>query len=770
MKIRNKNARRIFACLYLFFISTSLPMAFCQETGKLILFEMQDNVGDIFGLHADDVASGQMDIVSITVSAEVNDQQTNLPPTLIIDLKFRELYEPADRVYIQVYVDSDNKEGSGAIHAYKNPGVYLDHNNPWDFVIETDMKKGSVLTSTCKLISSTLKPVYDELSTTLTLKITPDILLGLEAYPNHYWKYGVFVGRERYSMFQVLWTSSDQFQPNVADVLLDMNVNQDELLSSGEDTPIPMYGSQSIAYPNCDALSLNLTRVQTLDCPTVGLGPMPWETSQCGYLLPNGRWSLGGSLFRVWAPNADSVSLMSQSLNWNPMEMNAQESGYWCLNVPGVMIGSRYYYSINYKNSVRRRLDTRSYTIERSNNEDFSLVHNPYFDWDRATYQTLIQKSDLVIYELHIGTFYKQLSSRGNFMDASRKLDYLKELGVNAIEIMPINECKEVPSWGYNPESYFAIETLYGGYEAFKSLMKECIKRDIKVILDIVYNHIGTPNIYWEYDGWSQKETGFDGDYAGGIYFYQDDRGNTEWGARPNYGRPEVVQMFLDNLKELMSEFKIAGFRWDATVCIRRPGRKCWESQSTIEEGWRFMQEGNKLISQNGGFSIAEDMQFDPRMTQSSETGGAGFHAQWEEGFYHSIKNAIVAESDDKRDINYLITKLGESAWFETRVIYSESHDKASGQNLGDGRIPYLIDPDNPQSWKAKKLSIIGLVLTLTAPGIPMLFMGQEFLESQNFRFDNTPDLNWAQVRILLRKRNRCNTIPFKSPRSPPPS
>jgi hypothetical protein len=151
--------------------------------------------------------------------------------------------------------------------------------------------------------------------------------------------------------------------------------------------------------------------------------------------------------------------------------------------------------------------------------------------------------NELVIYELHIGTFRRTSPDKpGTFDDAIGGLDHLKRLGVNAVEVMPIAEFAGDLSWGYNPALPFAIGQAYGGADGFKRFVKAAHERGIAVILDVVYNHFGPSDLHlWQFDGWSENG-------LGGIYFYNDDRANTPWGqTRPDYGRPEVRQYIRDN-------------------------------------------------------------------------------------------------------------------------------------------------------------------------------------------------------------------------------
>ena len=137
-----------------------------------------------------------------------------------------------------------------------------------------------------------------------------------------------------------------------------------------------------------------------------------------------------------------------------------------------------------------------------------------------------------MIYELHVGSFTAPDGGLGTFASLTDKLDHLVELGVNAVELMPVMEFAGDRSWGYNPAHLFAVESSYGGPDALKRFVRTCHQRGIAVIIDVVYNHFGPSDLdLWQFDGWSEND-------KGGIYFYNDWRSSTPWGdARPDYGR-----------------------------------------------------------------------------------------------------------------------------------------------------------------------------------------------------------------------------------------
>ena len=215
----------------------------------------------------------------------------------------------------------------------------------------------------------------------------------------------------------------------------------------------------------------------------------------------------------------------------------AEGGGYWSADVPGAAEGSGYKFVLDGLAGVLWRKDP--YAREVSNSSGDSIVRTEDFDWAGAAYR-MPPWNELVIYELHVGTFNDDSrdgtggsgDEPGGFDSVIARLDHLVDLGVNAIELMPSMEFATSFSWGYNPSDIFAIESAYGGPTALKALVRAAHERGVAVLFDVVYNHFGPSDLdLWRFDGWSADD-------GGGIYFYQDGRRQTPWGAtRPDYGR-----------------------------------------------------------------------------------------------------------------------------------------------------------------------------------------------------------------------------------------
>jgi 1,4-alpha-glucan branching enzyme len=448
-----------------------------------------------------------------------------------------------------------------------------------------------------------------------------------------------------------------------------------------------------------------------------------------------------GCKFAVWAPNAEEVFLMGSFNDWNksslPMEDNPE--GIWTLDVEGARPGDEYRYRILRDGAEHFRIDPYARRVTSSIGN--TIITAPLPEKKYPGFQPP-PHNQLVIYELHIGTFgkVKGQPGPGNLKGAAERLPYLHELGINAIELMPLAEFAGGYSWGYNPAHIFAVESDYGTPEDLKAFVDAAHKLGMAVIKDVVYNHFGPTDLHlWQFDGWSEND-------KGGIYFYNDWRAETPWGdTRPDYGRPEVREYIRDNALMWVQDYGMDGLRFDGSAYIRNVYGHNDEPENDLPEGWTLMQWLNEEIVRvkPNAILIAEDLKDNHFLTLPQQEGGAGFRAQWCGQFVHTIRGALIEPDDAERDMHAVqaaIQKRYHGNAFE-RVIYTESHDEVAN---GKARLAEEVDPGQASSWAAKKKSTLGAALVFTAPGIPMLFQGQEFLEDDWFHDQNAID--WGKV------------------------
>jgi 1,4-alpha-glucan branching enzyme len=411
----------------------------------------------------------------------------------------------------------------------------------------------------------------------------------------------------------------------------------------------------------------------------------------------------------------------------------SEGDGFWSMDAAGVWAGHEYQFVMLSSGNTLWRNDPHARKLTSSNGK--SIIVNPdQFDWQHD--MVMPNWNELVIYEMHTGTFgvVDGGGFPGNFVGIQAHLDHLESLGINAIELLPVNEFAGDQSWGYNPGHIFAVESYYGGPDQLKQLIDACHERGIAVLIDVVFNHLGPDDLgCWKFDGWSEND-------GGGIYFYNDERANTPWGdTRPNFSTDEVRQFLRDAVMQWMDEFHVDGLRVDGTRWIE------WTDVGNNPDGWSWMQWINddvdalypdKLIA-------AEDMSDNHWITKPTDEDGAGFDTQWDPWFVHPIREVVEGTDDDWRnmwDVKNSIDFAYNDASFQ-RVIYTESHDEVAN---GRSRVPEAIWPGNPDSWYSKKRSTLAAGVVFTSPGIPMIFQGQEFLEDG--WFTDTEPLDWSRA------------------------
>ena len=414
---------------------------------------------------------------------------------------------------------------------------------------------------------------------------------------------------------------------------------------------------------------------------------------------------------------------------------NSVFTGVWSADVAGATAGQQYKYYVNstngpaYKNDPRARWVTGPGTASGSN----SIVYNPTnFNWRNDTL-TPPALGDLFIYELHIGTFYPSASTN-KFISATNRLDYLKSLGVNAVEVMPIAEFGNGgTSWGYDAAQPFAVDNAaYGGPDGFKTFVQACHLRGLAVLLDVVHNHYGPNELdMWNFDGF------VGGGLGGGIYFNQsntNEQATTYGNTRPNFAQLQVSNYVMDNFTMWLSEYHVDGFRWDTPNLMMNAS------------GFGYIPAAGNLITAINGsmhsnypgkISIAEDVY------KSN-----GFDSAWDTDYPFDVRPVLTNTVDANRDMTVLEDDIPFAVRYggpagTNRVVFLESHDVVGDLN-GGVRTVTAIDPATPNSYRARKLSTLGAAVTLTAPGVPMIFQGEEMLENQSF--DSGLSVDWSKT------------------------
>jgi 1,4-alpha-glucan branching enzyme len=482
-----------------------------------------------------------------------------------------------------------------------------------------------------------------------------------------------------------------------------------------------------------------------------------------------------GVTFRVWAPAALEVYVSGDFNGWQQLESSRLQSdghGFWTGFIPDIGEGAQYKFFIKgvggagYKRDPYARELTQNPAFPESN----CIVRDPAsYPWHDDRFQ-MPAFNDLVIYQIHIGTFFGA-DAAGNdnrrgrvctFLDVLDRLEYLAELGINALEPLPIVEFPTETSEGYNGTDYFSPETEYtldpgpeldrhfrmvnlllqkrglpplppGTLDAqvnqLKALIDLCHVYGIAVLLDAVYNHAGggfdDSSIYFfdrQPPGDNNRSLYFtDQGYVGGLIF-------AYWNAG-------VRQFLIDNAAYYLREFHADGFRYDEVTVIDEFG------------GWGFCQDLTSTVHfiNSKGFHAAEYWRDDQSwVIRPRESGGAGFDAVWAPRLRDGVRGAIgQASGGAGAFVNLDVVRDGlyppanfPAAWRAVQCV--ENHDIVFD---GSGpRIAKLSDSSDARSWYARSRSRVAAGLLLWAPGIPLVFMGQEFLEDKPWS-DSNPDL-----------------------------
>ncbi len=445
-----------------------------------------------------------------------------------------------------------------------------------------------------------------------------------------------------------------------------------------------------------------------------------------------------GVTFRTWAPNATAVAVAGTFNNWSATShpMSSEGNGWWSRDVALIQAGAQYKFAITRGTTTQWKNDARARRL--TNSVGTSVVYNPNgYAWQSNNFQ-MPAWTNVVAYEMHIGTFHVPTGAAlpGTFATATAKLDHLQALGVNVLALMPTNEFAGDISWGYNPAHPFSVESSYGGPDALKAFVDAAHQRGIAVMGDVVFNHFGPQDMdLWQYDGWSTSSN------TGGIFFYEDANASTPWGARPNYGRGEVRTYIKENTMMWLDEFRLDGLRFDGTKFMRLRDFAGPE----IPDGWSMLQWCNESADAQfpGKLMVAEDLGDNAWITKTTGAGGAGFDSQWDGSFAFPVRSALEAASDSSRDMFAVRDAINKNfnGSMQQRIIYTENHDEVAN---GRSRVPETIWPGNAGSWFSRKRSTLGAALVMTAPGIPMIFQGQEFLEDGYFAAEDRLDWNKA--------------------------
>ncbi len=431
---------------------------------------------------------------------------------------------------------------------------------------------------------------------------------------------------------------------------------------------------------------------------------------------------MGRCRFTVWAPFAEGVQVRFVDQNDRTEALRPVDLGYWQAELDDVPPGARYVYRLG---QGKERPDPASHAQPDGVHGPSRIVDHGAFDWtDRWFEPTALH--DYIIYELHIGTF----TPDGTFDAAIDKLDYLCELGVTAVEVMPVAQFTQDRNWGYDGVYPYAVQQSYGGPDGFKRFIDAAHRRGLSVILDVVYNHLGP-----------------EGNYLPDFGPYFSDRYQTPWGKSLNFDceySDAVRDYFIENALFWFEVYHIDALRLDALHAI-------FDMSAThfIEALKRRTQALEKKLNRPL-YLIGESDLNDVRLIRPRKAGGYELDAQWSDDFHHSLHALATGESmgyySDFGSIDHLAKAYregfvysGQYSAFRKRhygnssrhrpahqfVVCIQNHDQVGNRMRGE-RLSALTD------FETLKLAAGAVLLS---PYVPMLWMGEEYGETAPFLY-----------------------------------
>jgi maltooligosyltrehalose trehalohydrolase len=428
-----------------------------------------------------------------------------------------------------------------------------------------------------------------------------------------------------------------------------------------------------------------------------------------------------GVRFCVWAPYSHEVSLVVDPTGPSWM-LERLPDGYHHLTVPGLGTGARYRYSLD-------GADLRADPASRSQPDG---VHGPSevidvgaYDWGDGGYTARALRQH-VISEIHVGSF----TAEGTFDAVIGRLGDLVGVGISAVEIMPVAQFPGARNWGYDGVFPFAVQQSYGGAAGLQRMVDACHQHGVAVILDVVYNHLGP-----------------EGDVLAAFGPYFTDRYRTPWGPAVNLdGRQSdhVRSYFLQNAGQWLEDFHIDGLRLDAVhEFIDRTATPFLVDLSRTAADVAARSGRPRVL-------IAESADNDPRLTTSLTHGGLGQQAQWNDDFHHALHAVLTGESSgyyaDFGRLEQLATALAQD--FVYAGTYSGFRDRRHGARLGplpsDRFVHFAQNHDQiGNRGDSARLSTLvpferlrmAAAVVLLAPGVPLLFMGEEYGEVAPFPY-----------------------------------
>ncbi|MBV8810746.1 MAG: malto-oligosyltrehalose trehalohydrolase [Acidobacteriaceae bacterium] len=456
--------------------------------------------------------------------------------------------------------------------------------------------------------------------------------------------------------------------------------------------------------------------------------------------------------FKIWAPSARTIGVKIDSRIY-PLE--TQSGGWWSAEVEEAGPGTDYWFVVDGSDPIP---DPRSF-FQPLGIHGPSRIIDHSFPWTDDQWQPK-PLSSAIIYEMHVGTF----TMTGTFASAMERLDYLVDLGITHVELMPVNEFSGDWGWGYDGVDLYAPHHAYGSPEDLKRLIDACHSKGLGAILDVVYNHFGPA-----------------GNYLNRFGPYFTDAYKTPWGPAINFdhkGSLQVRRFFAENALMWLRDYHFDGLRLDAV--------HAYYDRSAIHFLEYLSSEVDALASQLGRHLtlIAESDLNDPRVIQPREASGYGIDAQWNDDFHHTLHSVLTGETNGYYEDFGSLAQLAKAlrCGYVYDGIYSVHRDRLHGRPViglsGRHFLGYSQNHDQignrPRGERLNQLVTprrqkIAAALVFTSPFVPMLFQGEEFAASTPFQYfthHRDPDL---ARQVSEGRRNEFSSFGWKPEDVPDP-
>jgi maltooligosyltrehalose trehalohydrolase len=430
----------------------------------------------------------------------------------------------------------------------------------------------------------------------------------------------------------------------------------------------------------------------------------------------------GSTRFRVWAPRARDVAVEIAGAAGRTSAMSRGDAGMFEANVENAGHGTDYFFVLD---GEKKRPDPCSRWQPHGVHGPSRVVAHETFVWSDQDFHG-VDLSELVLYELHVGTFTKE----GTFAAILPTLPYLADLGVTAIELMPVAQFPGDRNWGYDGVFPYATQASYGGPDGLKKLVDASHRHGVAVVLDVVYNHLGP-----------------EGNYLGDFGPYFTDRYSTPWGQALNFDGPgsdEVRRYFRDNALHWLTDFHVDALRLDAIHTIFD-----MSARHFLQETVAAFHERSRALGRRAHI-IAESDLNDARVVQPQGKNGFDFDAQWSDDFHHAVVAVATGARhgyfEDFGAVADIAKAVAQGFVYDGQPSRHRGrrHGNSSAGEPGQKFVAFLQNHDQvANAWHGKRLARVAspgrqraiAALLFAQPGPPMLFMGQEFGEVAPFDF-----------------------------------